>query len=197
MSALRSPHARERTSNSSAVLARLARIGLGTFAVLASGCHKPEVTDTKAQTPEGPVAASPGATGAPVDHLAPGELVEGSRQVFGVALPRVMNVRQSFVDVVYASGPATLDALVPYFRSRLEGGSVRRWPSVATFEHASVRGKPGVDVFVRLATVPEGASVEIRDATPHPGPSLPDQAARWRQVGLTPEGRLIDPSHLD
>jgi len=37
----------------------------------------------------------------------------------------------------------------------------------------------------------------IRDTTPPKGPPLPDENARWKQVGLTPSGRLVDPTHLD
>jgi hypothetical protein len=145
------------------------------------------------------VAVSPPTevSAAPADHLAPGELLEGREQVFGVALPRGMQVTASFVKVIYANGPASVHALVQYFRARLEGGSLREEDRVATFEHVKGRGQPDLDLLVRIAPAPDGASVEIRDATPPPAPVLPDEASRWRQVGLTPAGRLIDPSHLE
>jgi hypothetical protein len=60
-----------------------------------------------------------------------------------------------------------------------------------------VEGQPGRELLVRIATAPGGSSVEIRDSTPTPASALPDEASRWRQVGLTPDGRLADPSHLE
>jgi hypothetical protein len=170
--------------------------------VAAAGCRRSEATlDTREQPAAVPEATSAAQVEAPpADHLAPGELVEGTQEAFGVTLPRVVVVDESFVDAVYASGPATLDSLVPYFRARLEGGTAHRGPTTATFEHTRVRGKAdkaAVDVLVRVTSAPGGASVEIRNTTPPPAPVLPDQAARWRQVGLTPEGRIADPSHLD
>jgi hypothetical protein len=170
--------------------------------MIASGCRRSEpAVDSREQAPAVAEATSAAEVEAPpVDHLAPGELVEGTQQAFGVTLPREVVVDESFVDAVYASGPATLDALVPYFRSRLEGGTAHQGPTTATFEHTRARGKAdraAVDVLVRVTSAPGGARVEIRNTTPPPAPVLPDQAARWRQVGLTPEGRIADPSHLD
>jgi hypothetical protein len=134
---------------------------------------------------------------APTDHLGADELLEGSQQAFGILLPRALQVKGSFVDVVYATGHASVHALAQYFGARLQDGSMREGAYAATFEHVRVPGKPDVELFIRIGTVREGASVEIRNSTP---PNLllpPDEAARWRQVGLTPHGRLADPAHLD
>ena len=38
--------------------------------------------------------------------------------------------------------------------------------------------------------------IEVRDVTPTKAPELPDEAARWRAAGLTPEGRVLDPTKL-
>jgi hypothetical protein len=140
---------------------------------------------------------TPQTSAAPVDHLAPDELVEGPEQAFGIVLPRALELKAKFVKVVYAKGSPSVHALAKYFRARLEGGSMREGPAAATFEHARVRGKPGVELLVRVTSGIEGASVEIRDSTPPPVPALPDEPARWRQVGLTPQGRLADPTHLE
>jgi hypothetical protein len=155
------------------------------------------VSDQADDLPKATASISPAASAAPSDHLAPGELREGSQRAFGVALPSALRVKGSFVDVVYAGGPASVHALVQYFRARLEDGTMREGPAAATFEHVKVRGKPGLELLVHIANGADGASVEIRDSTPPPAPALPDEPSRWRQVGLTPQGRLADPSHLD
>jgi hypothetical protein len=169
------------------------------LAALAAACRRTPAPGD----PPGPARASetaaPGveASAAPADHLAPGELVEGPGQAFGIALPRGMLVSGAFVDVVYASAPASVHALARYFGARLESGGVREGEQAATFEHVRVRGKPGDELTVKIARAPQGARVEIRKATPPPAVVPPDEASRWKQVGLTPEGRLADPNHLD
>jgi hypothetical protein len=61
-----------------------------------------------------------------------------------------------------------------------------------------VRGKPGLELRIRILADPRGGSrVEIRDESPVPAANLPDERARWRQAGLTPDGHLADPTHLD
>ncbi len=163
---------------------------------LTAGCDRAAPT-ADAPEPGGDAASAPAASAAPVDHLAPGELMAGTVDVFGVLLPREMAVTGSFVDVVYARGPAPVHSLAQYFRARLQGGGLHESSATATFDHATVPGRPGMQLFVRVGVVPGGSSVEIRDATPRPGQVLPDDSARWKAVGLTPQGGLADPTHLD
>jgi hypothetical protein len=177
---------------------RVRAAAVSALIALSAACRRPApATDPPDDVPVATPSVSPEVSAAPVDHLAPGELLEGSHQAFGVVLPSALRVKASFVDVVYASGAVPVHALVQYFRARLQEGSLREGPAAATFEHVKVRGRPGLELVVRIANAPEGASVEIRDATPPPAPLLPDEASRWRQVGLTPQGRLADPTHLD
>jgi hypothetical protein len=58
---------------------------------------------------------------------------------------------------------------------------------------------PGKDhpLSVHITKVFDSARVEIQDVTPPPVPQLPDDTARWKRVGLTPSGRVLDPTHLD
>jgi hypothetical protein len=164
---------------------------------LATSCRRPPPGE-QGQAPTAAGSGNAPQTSAPAaDHLAPGELVEGPERAFGVALPRALDIRESFVRVVYATGLVPVHALAQYFRARLEGGTMREQSTLATFEHAKVPGKPGVDLSLRIATSPQGTSVEIRDATPPVLPELPDEESRWRRAGVTPQGRLIDPTHLD
>ena len=163
-----------------------------------SGCKQPARANDFQQQGDGASASSQTeATPAPVDHLGPGELLEGPVHVFGLPLPRGTTVKGTFADVAYASGQASVQSFAHYFRARLQGGTLREGPGLATFEHGKVPGKPGMELSVRIAAAPDGSSIEIRDSTPPPAPALPDEPSRWRQVGLTPQGRLADPTHLD
>jgi hypothetical protein len=193
---------------------RAGRVG-GAIAVLCvavfPACKRSEpVAETTAAAPSTAPLPAPSAV-APVDHLAPGELVEGTQRALGVLLPQVVRVRESFVDAVYASGPTTVEALVPYLRAHLRGGDLHVSPSLATFDHVHAAPPPeppggqgpgrqdpsNRELRVRVATAPDGARVDIRDTTPPVLPALPDDAARWKAAGLTPQGKVADPTHLD
>jgi hypothetical protein len=163
--------------------------------LVAAACRAaPAETET---TTHDETATSVIESAAPLDHLAPGELLEGAEHAFGVVLPRNVAIRGAFVDVVYASGSGSVEDVARYFRARLRGGSVREGPLASTFEHVTAPGRPEVDLQVRVMADRGQTSVEIRDTTAAPVPVLPDEASRWKQVGLTPSGRLADPTHLD
>ena len=168
--------------------------------VLAAGCGKPEAS-------AGPGAASTTGSGAPgvaassavtpADHLAAGELIEGTEQAFGLTLPRGVAVESRLPGVVNASGPVGIKPLVTYLRDRLEGGSVHPGETSTTLEHVKPRGQPGplLDIYIAPAL---GRTVLQVVQTPEAPPStLPDEPSRWKAVGLTPEGKLLDPKHVE
>jgi hypothetical protein len=133
----------------------------------------------------------------PADHLAPGELLEGTEQAFGVTLPQGMRIDESFSKVTYASGPVGLHALVEYFRGHLRDGDLREGEWSATFDHVTAPGKPEPPLSIHMASSRDVVRVEIRDETVPVLPPLPDDAARYKRAGLTPSGSLLDPTHLD
>jgi hypothetical protein len=148
---------------------------------------------------DGPAGTAPSAIhtdSPPRDHLADGELLEGDGRAFDLQLPRGLRVEGSFVDVVFAAGPLPVHSLVQFFQPRLIGGDLREGPDAATFVHVQVAQKPGRKLTVHIARGPRETRLEIRDETPPPPQNLPDEAARWRAVGLTSDGRLVDPTHL-
>jgi hypothetical protein len=165
-------------------------------AALAAGCGKPSAPpgDPRPDVSTlAPLASTP-----PADHLGPDELLEGTERAFGVALPRGLTVDQRYPDTVYASGPMTVHALVLYFGPRLQGGSLRESATVATFERVSAPGLPAdTELTIHLAVAVGKTTVAISATTYPPAPVLPDEASRWRQVGLTPNGKILDPTHLD
>lgn len=154
-------------------------------------CHGTPAGDDTTAAP-GPARAAP-----PVDHLAPGELLEGTAQAFGLRLPAVMQIGETFTDVVYADGPAHVHPLVAYFQARLQGGDLREGETAASFEHVTVAGHPERPLLLRITTATAGTHLEIRDATPPPAPQLQDETARWRHVGVLPNGSVADPTHLE
>jgi hypothetical protein len=144
-----------------------------------------------------PTGGAPQASAMPVDHLAPGELAEGAQSALGVTLPRDLQVRESYVDLVSAFGPVSVHSLVRYLTAHLDGGSLREGAEAATFEHVSARGKPEPELLVHVTSEFGGSRLEIHKVTHPPGSPLLDEPSRWRQVGLTPQGKVLDPSHLE
>jgi hypothetical protein len=172
-------------------MSRPAAMAFAAVAAFASGCHRSsDPADTAASGTASP--AKP-----PVDHLAPGELIEGPDTAFGVHLPRGLAIETSIRQEIAAAGPLPIDALVRYFRAHLEQGGLREGPVSATFEHVKAPGGAGPMMTIRIARVRDRSEVTFDNETPPPVPDLPDEAARWRHVGLTPNGKLLDPTHLD
>jgi hypothetical protein len=161
---------------------------------IVAGCHRaPDDTPLDHAATPAASALEP----APADHLAPGELLEGTGEAFGLRLPRGLAVEGAFTDLVVASGEVRLHPFVQYLRARLQGGDLREGETSATFDDVRVAAKPGPLLRIHLAIAPEGVRVQVRDKTPPEVAPLGDEGARWRRVGLTPNGRLADPTHLE
>jgi hypothetical protein len=171
------------------VLALLA----GSLAGLA-GCNSTRVDD-----PSGP-----GASGVPVkapalpaDHLAPGELLEGTQEAYAIKLPQMVKVDASFSKETDASGPVVLHAMVDYLRARVTGGELREGADSATFEHVTAPGHAEPELSIHLVKFRDVVRIVFTDTTPVVQPALPDDAARFKRAGLTPGGKILDPTHLD
>jgi hypothetical protein len=147
-----------------------------------------------AETSEPTPSAAPAPVAPPVDHLSPGELVEGTRSAFGLTLPRDLQVESTFAQAIYANAEVGVHPLAKYFRARVQGGALVEDDSSATFTHVHIPATPDHEFRINIGKAPRGARVEIRDSTPPPAPNLPDEAARWRAVGVTPQGRALPPA---
>jgi hypothetical protein len=133
-----------------------------------------------------------------VDHLAPGELVEGPLRAFELRLPVGLEIREAFASVVYAGGPVDPMKLANYVRSHVTGGSISVGAAATVFDQVTVPSNPKRPLRIRVDPMAQGhaARLEVRDVTPTPAVSAADDAERWRRVGMTPDGKLLDPAHL-
>jgi hypothetical protein len=171
---------------------RRAALG-GLLLGLLAACSKPSTTTE--ELPASPVVGS--ARALPADHLASDELVEGKEQAFGVILPRGLTVDERHIEVVKATGTMNAHALVKYFQAHLIGGSLREGERSATFEHVRASGTPpDTDLAIHIATFVQKTTVDVSATPIVAAPVLPDEESRWREVGLTPEGKVLDPTHL-
>lgn len=176
---------------------RAAALPLAALASLASlaapGCRADE-------QPPPPPAASAAAAPAPrpVDHLAPGELAEGTEQAFGLPVPRRMGVKLRFHDEVVASGDVPAEQLANYVRQRVLAEKVETGPAKTVFSRATVKSAPQrmlqIDVVSRRG---RQTDLVVRDVTRVPAEPGLSEEERWRRKGLKPDGSPIDPTRLE
>ena len=173
------------------------RAGLVLAAIVASaGCSR-EAPPDPGVAPVTLAAPQPPASAIPVDHLAPGELVEGLDKAFGLPLPRDVQLEWNRPWSVRGMAPVSAHALVKYFRTRISEGQRTEGDTFAEFDDVRIGGNPGRVFRIRMTELPSrGTLLEIDDVTPPPAEDLPNEEARWRKVGLTPQGKLLDPTHL-
>ncbi len=150
------------------------------------GCHRKSA-------PVGMSTAAPTASSAkPIDHLASDELAAGSSEVWGFTVPRDMHIEHRFPEIAYVVGPVTPEALANYVRDRVTVSHVEIGAGRTIFPNAKIKG--GSDHYYELDVIPEpGATrLQIQDLTPVKViPGLSDEE-RWKQAGLTPQGRPLD-----
>ena len=142
-----------------------------------------------------PVAVAAAVDSGPRDHLAPGELVEGKVSAFGITFPRGFTLRAGFNDMAIAEGPAKPADVANYLRARVPARSAMVGAASTIFDH--VQTEPGRELVVKVEPMPvgQGTLITVRDVSPPPPDGLTvDQ--RWQEAGLTPTGRIADPTHL-
>jgi hypothetical protein len=160
------------------------------LALAAAGCKEKAVEPT-------PVPAS-SAPPAPVDHLAPGELLEGTEKAFGLPFPRGLTVVHGYDDLVIASGLVPSDAVANYFRARLPDAQVTVGPQATVLDRGRSKYAPDLELSVRVEPGMGGAGsrVTVRRLTQPKAPVLPDDEARWRAAGFKPNGEPLDRKSL-
>ena len=149
--------------------------------------------------PEQSVAATPSAAPlAPPDQLVPGELAEGTIDAFGLKLPRIMKLDTRFPDAAFASGEASHKDVVNYVRDRVIATKVETLETKTVFDGATLKSTPANKLHIEVIALGGGRSkLVIRDETRPPAKPGLTEEERWREVGMTPQGELIDPTHLD
>lgn len=137
---------------------------------------------------------------APADHLAKGEIPEGRERAFSLPLPLRSQVKIRFRDNVQVVSSHTHEELSNFVRARVKSGRVLIGTTMTTFEDVVVPSEPTRHLKIeirQLATLDEHRSeMIVRDITPPPSDPNETDADRWRKVGLTPDGKLLDPGHM-
>ncbi len=149
--------------------------------------------------PKQTVTSAPSAAPvAPADQLIPGELAEGTIDAFGLKLPRIMKLDTRFPDATFASGEASHKDVVNYIRSRVVAAKVETLQTKTMFEGVTLKAAPENKLHIEVIAVgADRSKIVVRDETRPPAKPGLTEEERWREVGMTPQGELIDPSHLN
>jgi hypothetical protein len=146
--------------------------------------------------PEPPAPAPP----APADHLATNEVIEGKDKAFALPLPFYSRVTGRFTTSVTVRSALKPEELANFVRARVKDGNVVAGGASTTFENVIVPAEPTRKLTIEVRRTPltgdARSEMTIRDVTPPPlDPNLTEEE-RWKSVGMTPDGKLLDPKHM-
>lgn len=137
----------------------------------------------------------------PVDHLAPGESVEGKEKAFGLPLPRLATVTARFQTTVVVSSALSREELSGFVRARILNGTVTDTDASTRLLEVAPKAEPARRLDIEVRNAPPVGTVRsemvVRDVTGLPvEPGLSD-AERWRRAGFGPNGGVLDPTKLE
>ena len=177
-------------------MSRLA-FALAALSVLALACR-----DESSRAPNtralNPIPSASGQTASlPPDHLAPGELAEGTEKAFGLTLPRAFRVTRRFDTSVFATGSVSPESAANYLRRRLDAEATEVGPTRTILVKAKVRGgDQAVTLHVEVSEAGAGAEIVVRNVTPTPPEPGLSEEERWKREGLLPNGKVANPTKL-
>jgi hypothetical protein len=137
----------------------------------------------------------------PADRLAPGEAAPGQEKAHELLLPRGGKVERVFGKSVYAWVPTSAESVANYLRTQTdEEVPAIVGPSATVFPKFYVRGA-AKDHWLRIEIVsekPESTNVIVDrvDEKPPP-PTGKSNAELMKEVGLTPDGKILDPKRIE
>lgn len=169
------------------IIIALAAISCGFIA----GCKgKSPAPDNGAQTP-------PPAATAPADQLAPGELALGKEEAFGLVLPRRMQIEARFPDAVFAHGQIPAEQVANYIRKYIIAERVETGPAKTIFEKATLKEKPAAQLHIEVIAQGALTQLVVRNESRAPAKEGLSEEERWKELGLTPQGQVLDPTQLE
>jgi len=145
--------------------------------------------------PPGALGEKPQAKSA--DRLPPGELLEGTEEVYGFAVPRGMTTVRKAPTIVHISGQVSFDALTDYVKDRIAARHAEMLEQKLVFPNARILGNKDQIFEITLMRQRTKCVLEIRDETRPPATQGLSEEERWKRAGLKPGGGLIDPNAME
>jgi len=132
----------------------------------------------------------------PPDHFAVNELPLGPDKAFTLPLPRGSRVAAEFDEAqVFTNYPP--EVLANFVRYHTQGGKTVVGATSTQFDEVYVKEDPKLALFieVRAADGIHGSSQMLVRALRGGDPNIPN-AEQYKRMGLTPDGKLLDPKHM-
>jgi hypothetical protein len=167
------------------------RIALLIVVGLLPACRKPRPSTETAP----PVASIP------ADRLAPGEAAPGQEKAFDLVLPRGGKIDRVFGNTVYAFVALPPETVASYIRAQADEAMAVVGPTGTVIPKLHVRGAgPGYWLRVEITGGPrpdETLLVVDRVEDNKPMPSATTNEELMKEVGLTPDGKLLNPKRVE
>ena len=135
----------------------------------------------------------------PDDHLAPGEIEEGTEKAFALTLPRSSHVVGRYQSSVVVRSALSPELVANFVAARVKSGKRVVGTSTTVFDHVAVPSEPGRKLTIEIRLLghfEDRTSILVQDVTPGVPAEIPADEA-WRRAGRTPEGKIIDPSKVE
>ncbi len=157
----------------------------------ALGCRRSKPNDV----------ATPPVASVPADRLGPGEAAPGQEKAHDLLLPRGGKVDRVFGKSVYAWVPGSPESVANYIRTQTDDEvAAIIGPSATVFPKFHVRGAAR-DHWLRVEissdqTDTTNLIIDRIDDKPPP-PAGKSNAELMKEVGLTPDGKILDPKRIE
>lgn len=108
-----------------------------------------------------------------------------------------MSVDRRYPDAAHISGSATPESVSNYVRKRVVVSRVEIGAARTVFPAAHIKGgNPNKVYRIEVIAAPGRTKLVIRDITKPQMTRGLSEAERWRRAGLTPDGKPLDPKHM-
>lgn len=131
------------------------------------------------------------------DRLPPGDLLEGTEEIYGFAVPRGMTTTRKAPTMVQITGQVNFDALTDYVKDRIAARHAEMLDQKLVFPSARILGNQDQIFEITLVKHRTKCVLEIRDKTRPPATQGLSEEERWKRAGLKPGGGLIDPNAME
>lgn len=154
------------------------------------GCKRKE-----SPTPSASSSAKP-----PADHLAKGEVAEGSERAFTLPLPLHSTIKMRSATTIHVATTYTPEELIKFVQTRVKDGKMSTMHDETDFDRVVVTKDASklLTIQIRPAAITEEykSQLVVNDVTLPPEEPGTTDADRWRKAGMTPDGKLIDRKQL-
>lgn len=143
----------------------------------------------------------PSSASFPADRLAPTEMAPGLVSAFDLKLPRGSILTRSLGDTIYAQIPLSLENVTKFIREQADSPEILFEATKTIFPQLKVYNMdPKFFLKVEIST-PNTSLAEsqilVRRIEQRVLPTQVSKPEAMRNVGLTPDGKLLDPTRLD